>query len=666
MPGWKLRKAPKNKWGDDAYWVVDVTGKHYSKDPMPKKDARQQQKALYAAESRGEFKEAKRGGADYTAMREGDAPTFEEYLASKGLPTGSFAVEQLSPTAFKEVTREGDEVAFDESAFKENMARMKSKADYERAIKGRKGAQSYADYARTFEANARARATKNLGVERRKGLDKTLTQLTSEAYGDYAREYPDAIGVTCNIGADGERLTSPDYTTAGECKRRHKLNYRKEMEKDPFGKVVNVLTDVADSAVDLLPGVVGQVASAAYKQFAPPTSKFGRGAKKSAEKFITMKRSDFEKEHKHLIKLLRTSKDPKILKEAADQAAEMHAVLSGSGLFDTLVKGAKTIVGRISDVTKGIRRDYPPDVRRLLAVIGDKPIVAMNIRRDPIRSMLNTAINLLTLGKWNEARKRYAYDKVFHLGVEFELGDGKIYVAEKNQTLNIAPTTPSDADTERMPVTLPPTPFTVNEMLFKTRERQGDRYFLYDAFTNNCQDWIVDLLTANGLANAQNIAFVKQPLEGVVKTLPGYTSKLARMATDLAALGSVAIKGRGRVRPHPAFSKQLKEIGIKPTEYLSAVRSLASKAGYDPKDVMFADTDEHKIAVKRPDGGVTRAGRVGYGDFILWSYLEAHKKAAPGTAAKKRETFHKSHSKIKGDWKDDKFSPNNIALKLLW
>lgn len=55
MPGWKLRKAPKK----DLYWVVDETGRHYSKEPMSKERARQQQKALYAAESRGEFK----GGA---------------------------------------------------------------------------------------------------------------------------------------------------------------------------------------------------------------------------------------------------------------------------------------------------------------------------------------------------------------------------------------------------------------------------------------------------------------------------------------------------------------------------------------------------------------------------------------------------------------------------
>lgn len=44
-----LRKAPKR----DAYWVVDPSGKHYSKDPLPKERARAQQKALYASEGGG-------------------------------------------------------------------------------------------------------------------------------------------------------------------------------------------------------------------------------------------------------------------------------------------------------------------------------------------------------------------------------------------------------------------------------------------------------------------------------------------------------------------------------------------------------------------------------------------------------------------------------------
>lgn len=59
MP-FRLRKAPRRP----LFWVVDDTGKHYSKDPMPKERARQQQKALYASEGRGEL----RGGADEEEM----------------------------------------------------------------------------------------------------------------------------------------------------------------------------------------------------------------------------------------------------------------------------------------------------------------------------------------------------------------------------------------------------------------------------------------------------------------------------------------------------------------------------------------------------------------------------------------------------------------------
>lgn len=51
MP-FRLRKAPNRP----LYWVVDDKGKKYSKDPLPEARARAQQKALYAAEGRGELK----------------------------------------------------------------------------------------------------------------------------------------------------------------------------------------------------------------------------------------------------------------------------------------------------------------------------------------------------------------------------------------------------------------------------------------------------------------------------------------------------------------------------------------------------------------------------------------------------------------------------------
>jgi hypothetical protein len=59
-------------------------------------------------------------------------------------------------------------------------------------------------------------------------------------------------------------------------------------------------------------------------------------------------------------------------------------------------------------------------------------------------------------------------------------------------------------------------------------------------------------------------------------------------------------------------------------------------------------------------------GKVNYGDHIIYQHLEKKNSVPKGTAEKKNKTFHKSHSKIKGDWAENPFSPNNLALKILW
>jgi hypothetical protein len=47
MP-WKLRKAPRQ----EAYWVVnEITGKHYSHEPLPKETAIKQMRQLYRLDS---------------------------------------------------------------------------------------------------------------------------------------------------------------------------------------------------------------------------------------------------------------------------------------------------------------------------------------------------------------------------------------------------------------------------------------------------------------------------------------------------------------------------------------------------------------------------------------------------------------------------------------
>jgi len=100
--------------------------------------------------------------------------------------------------------------------------------------------------------------------------------------------------------------------------------------------------------------------------------------------------------------------------------------------------------------------------------------------------------------------------------------------------------------------------------------------------------------------------------------------------------------------------------------YLTEVRRRAKANGYDPRAVSYAKDGKHKIAYTTPSGRTVKFGREGYGDHILWSMCEKDGKVPIGTASSKRRVFQASHSAIRGKWREDQFSPNMLALKLLW
>jgi len=122
----------------------------------------------------------------------------------------------------------------------------------------------------------------------------------------------------------------------------------------------------------------------------------------------------------------------------------------------------------------------------------------------------------------------------------------------------------------------------------------------------------------------------------------------------------------GGAKPHTKFVKQLRNVGIEPSLYLKEAQRKAKKAGLPYKVLGFADDGVHKLSIPNADGRMIRFGRVGYGDHLIWSHLEQQRIAPLGTADAKRNTFQKSHSAIKGDWKKDPFSPNSLALSVLW
>lgn len=145
-------------------------------------------------------------------------------------------------------------------------------------------------------------------------------------------------------------------------------------------------------------------------------------------------------------------------------------------------------------------------------------------------------------------------------------------------------------------------------------------------------------------------------LEGIVSGVP----YLGKMYGSLQAHKLDNFRGGG-------LSKQLSEAGLNPDSYLELARKKAKNHGYDPKRLNLSDKGKsHKLMYMTEDGKKVHFGRVGYGDFIIWSGLERSGKVPKGTADKKRRTFQASHSKIKGDWRSNPHSANNLALSILW
>lgn len=198
-------------------------------------------------------------------------------------------------------------------------------------------------------------------------------------------------------------------------------------------------------------------------------------------------------------------------------------------------EGLKDIIDRIKAFFKGPRNNYSPSIRSLFEKVADKKIVSMQICRSPIQSAIQKIIDLVSI-------KETPYDKLFHLYGLMKLEDGAIYRFEKNQVINIAPAS-SEKDADCMPVDLK-NPILFGQFFMKAQEWMGDKYFRYDGFNNNCQDYILACLRANGLLTPSLSTFIKQDVKNLV---PSFLEKIGSKVTDLAGAVDTLLHGEGQM-----------------------------------------------------------------------------------------------------------------------
>jgi hypothetical protein len=143
-----------------------------------------------------------------------------------------------------------------------------------------------------------------------------------------------------------------------------------------------------------------------------------------------------------------------------------------------------------------------------------------------------------------------------------------------------------------------------------------------------------------------------------LKQKPLLTNKLLK--TDKYNIKST-FTGMGKDK----FLIQLEKIKYPINKYLNDAKIVAKKEGYDPEKLSFANNNDNKLKYESPEG-IKYFGKSGYGDFLIWKFKEKNNEVRKGYAKMKRNVFRKSHSAITKMYNLNKFSPNELAIKILW
>jgi hypothetical protein len=187
-----------------------------------------------------------------------------------------------------------------------------------------------------------------------------------------------------------------------------------------------------------------------------------------------------------------------------------------------------------------IRKDLSPADKAFKFENGTQPIVGLNVLRTPLKKYVNAGLNILTLGKFQEAVEKHGYDRMFHLFIMGRLQNGVEFILEKNETVRLRKYTSSDVNsqTELKSVNIQGKNLTIDSLFENALNNEKDRFWAYDGLKNNCQDFVLSVLGSSGLLNDELKQFIKQNAEGIAEEINDrnpIASTIMRGTTDFAA-----------------------------------------------------------------------------------------------------------------------------------
>jgi hypothetical protein len=170
----------------------------------------------------------------------------------------------------------------------------------------------------------------------------------------------------------------------------------------------------------------------------------------------------------------------------------------------------------------------PSNVKEILSKVNDYQVQSITIGRNPVQSAIQGFLKTVST---------VPYDNLFHLFLVFNCTNGKKVLLEKNARINMSMTIPKMEDS----ILISNVPhYTIKEYVAKTKAYMGPKFIPYHPSTNNCQDFILSVLKANGISQGHD--FVKQNTEMIFKD-KGWLSGTAKNVTDLGGYADVVLRG---------------------------------------------------------------------------------------------------------------------------
>tara|TARA_R110000787_G_scaffold30244_2_gene81317 strand:- start:590 stop:1378 length:789 start_codon:yes stop_codon:yes gene_type:complete len=211
--------------------------------------------------------------------------------------------------------------------------------------------------------------------------------------------------------------------------------------------------------------------------------------------------------------------------------------------------------------------NLPRKVQNLYKKIKNDKVNELVIFRRPVGKAIEKALDAFSGGAVEKFFKNTNYDSLFHLGIIVN----KKYLFHKQENFELS-TIPGGyakfikgKELELSPVSGFSDDLTIKRVFRDTRKLMGEKKFYgYSAFSNNCQKFVVKVMTAIGAKFDKD--FVLQDLKKLSKKVPSFTKKMTTFFTDFARTARRVIGFGAEEEPKSIENEVVENDVIEPVE----------------------------------------------------------------------------------------------------